>query len=429
MSPNKDLEDQFNVLFDEEEVEEQADAVEEVAAEVKFAEAEQKFTETEPKFVAAEPEFAEPQPEFVEAPEDPDEETVELDDTLLENQVEEDFLVEGVEDAIAADAKEEAAEADADEEGPEELLFEEEPDDQAETKDAVKQEESSDEELDIEELGELDVSDALDLDEEEEEEYIPRYKKRQEEENISPEDMKKEARRFWIFTAVIAVLVAAAVLFILYKREIIFAPAETTPVAVSTTQPTTPVQTTTELQTTTEAPTTSETPTTTEPTTEPPTETSEADLVVANYSNPFVVVDTDTLNIRATAEPAGQVVGYLARYAGGEVVGESGDWYEVQSGAVHGFVSKQFAKTGDDAIVLMKEHYVQGLRVTADSLNVRGGASTEAAIVGSVVKGAVFENLGLEGDFYKIQYNATTVGYVNKDFVTAGVYMLEANIN
>ena len=52
------------------------------------------------------------------------------------------------------------------------------------------------------------------------------------------------------------------------------------------------------------------------------------------------------------------------------------------------------------------------------AVNIRTSASTSSKKLGKGNLGAVFNYLGTEGDWYKIQYNTTTVGYVYKTFAT-----------
>ena len=53
------------------------------------------------------------------------------------------------------------------------------------------------------------------------------------------------------------------------------------------------------------------------------------------------------------------------------------------------------------------------------SVNVRAGAGTNTKKIGTAKKGAKFECLGKsdDGNWYKIQYNSTTVAYIHKDYI------------
>ena len=53
------------------------------------------------------------------------------------------------------------------------------------------------------------------------------------------------------------------------------------------------------------------------------------------------------------------------------------------------------------------------------SVNVRKGAGSSTAKIGEAKKGAQYTVLAVEGDWYKIQYSSSTVGYVHKSYVSA----------
>ncbi|MBR3036723.1 MAG: SH3 domain-containing protein, partial [Lachnospiraceae bacterium] len=254
--------------------------------------------------------------------------------------------------------------------------------------------------------------------------------------NRNPEptadDLKKESRNFWIFTAVVALLVAAAILFILWRRGIIFSdptetPAPSTTAAVSTEESTTLPVTSTEEPTTEEV--TTEEPTTEEVTTEEPTE-DPAEEVVLHYSNIFVVKadEANSLYVRDAGSPEGKVIGILYGFSGGEILGEEGDWYHVSSGSVTGYVSKNFVQTGDAAKELAKAHTALHAKVTADTLNVRSAPDTsdDGNIINTVLKGASLPYLATEGNFYKITDPNGNVGYVSTAFSDLGYYLDEA---
>ena len=272
--------------------------------------------------------------------------------------------------------------------------------------------------------------------EEEVEEKVPARKDRN---YPSADQMRKESIRFWIFTLIVALLVAAAVLFILNKRGIIdlkgmFAGQETT-----TTAPETEETTTTTAEETTTTTTAEETTTTAEETSaeeeettvseEETTETvpAETSSVKDNYTNMFVVAEGNyTLNIRAAATTDSAIVGIINEFGGGSILEQSGEWYHINSGSVDGYVKAEFVLTGEEAEAAAEAHASEKVKINADSINVRQAASTDAEILDSAVKGAVFAYLGEENGFYHIQFNATYEGYVSMDYASLGSYLEEA---
>lgn len=53
-----------------------------------------------------------------------------------------------------------------------------------------------------------------------------------------------------------------------------------------------------------------------------------------------------------------------------------------------------------------------------DSVNVRAGAGSNTAKLGTAKKGAKFKVLAVEGQWYKVQYTSTKVGYIHSDYIS-----------
>ena len=258
------------------------------------------------------------------------------------------------------------------------------------------------------------------------------------------EEMRQESIRFWTFTAIIALLVAAAVLFILYRRGIIGKhadePETTAPVVTSEEQPTseeltetepeetTPEETTEEVTETeaesqeTEAPVESE-----ETPAETPTEPEgDANAVLNNYENLFIILDTPTLNVRKAADPESDIVGTIDEFGGGSILEQVGDWYHITSGGIDGYVNAAYVKTGDEAKQAAVQHAAKRVKITADTLNVRTEPNTEADILDVAVKGVVYDLIDEVEGFYHVKYNYMYEGYVSKDFSVIDWYLAEA---
>ena len=232
--------------------------------------------------------------------------------------------------------------------------------------------------------------------------------------------MSSENLRFWIFTAIVALLVIAAVLFILYKRGIIFKHDETTP-AVTTLAPTEATQPTTlaPVETTTAAPEETTTAAPEETTTEVPEEVRE---VLNHYTNLFVVRDKvgDTevnyLNIRAQASPEANPIARIARYGGGEVLEDGAEWVKISSAGYVGYVKKEYVATGEEAKEMALQRADKYVRCTAENgLRIRSMPSTTGEIVTTVPNGAIMIYEGEENGFYHINYGDQFDGYVSAD--------------
>ena len=230
--------------------------------------------------------------------------------------------------------------------------------------------------------------------------------------------MSAENLRFWIFTAIVALLVIAAVLFILYKRGIIFNHDETTP-AQTTAAPTQPTEKTTlaPVETTTAAPeTTTEVE---ETTTEVPEEVRE---VLNHYEKLFVVRDkvgdneVNYLNIRAQASTESNPIARIARYGAGEILEEGEEWVKISSAGYTGYVKKEYIATGEEAEAMALEHADKYVRATAENgLRIRSMPSTNGEVVATVPNGAIMIYEGEEEGFYHINYGDQFDGYVSAD--------------
>ena len=430
---NREIDDQLNVLFDDlfdeeeaaEKAEEAADAVKDAAVKAE-APAEEAAESIENAAEAAE-EIPAAAAEEVQAAAAATEGIV--DDSGLENEARalnfNDLDPELFEDEDEAAVFEETVKK------PQEGSFEAEEEDIIPVKDKTGKLPAFEEE-DAEES-------EREADEEEADEYEVRAPRRKERgSQPTAEQLKKEYRHFWIFTAIVALVVAVAVLAILYFRGIIgFGNKETkapetttTPVQTeSTTKETEPTTTepttepTTESETETETESESET-TTEEETTEPTTEDPRR-AVLDNYENVFIA-NANTLNIRKEASTSSAVIGTMKMNDAGSILEMQGDWAHITSGGVDGYVAAEFIKTGEEAEKYAVENAKEAVRIEADTVNVRAGASTDTQIVGKAKKGATYDLIDQDSEgFYHIHFDDKDA-YVSSEFCTLSWFLKEA---
>ena len=145
------------------------------------------------------------------------------------------------------------------------------------------------------------------------------------------------------------------------------------------------------------------------------------------------------VNVRASASGLSKVVGYAYLGDTFKILGKTGSWYLIQyNNTTKAYIWSAYIKASKTSAA-----YVSANGTTATTpapgttatpttttptkvtianclyaVNVRASASTTSARVGKANLGATFNYLGKEGDWYKIQYNTTTVGYVYATFVT-----------
>lgn len=238
------------------------------------------------------------------------------------------------------------------------------------------------------------------------------------------EDLHKESVRFWVFTAVIAVLVIGAVLFILYSRGIlsnIFNKENETNPGITIESQNESDETESESESETESESESQTESQSE-------QEDDKESVLKHYENIFVSDGETVLRVRKEASTESKIIATLEQFAGGNILEQSGEWYHIQSGGINGYVKAEFVKTGEDAKKLALEHCEKRVVSNSDTLNVREKPSTEEGtkVLVTVTKGTNFAYLGEEGNFYKVKYGYDYEGYVSKDFTTYGYYLEEA---
>ena len=145
------------------------------------------------------------------------------------------------------------------------------------------------------------------------------------------------------------------------------------------------------------------------------------------------------VNVRASASGLSKLVGYAYLGDTFKILGKTGSWYYIQ----YNNTTKAYIWSAYISATKTTASYVSAngtstatpapgstptpttstpTKVTIANclyaVNVRAAASTTSTRIGKASLGATYTYLGKEGDWYKIQYNTTTVGYVYGTFVT-----------
>ncbi|MEN6338505.1 MAG: Ig-like domain-containing protein, partial [Clostridiaceae bacterium] len=139
------------------------------------------------------------------------------------------------------------------------------------------------------------------------------------------------------------------------------------------------------------------------------------------------------VNVRASASGLGKLVGYA--YVGDtfHILGKTGSWYYIQyNNTTKGYIWSSYlkaTKTSAGYTSAATSTSTTGGTATPTStptkvtivnclyaVNVRTSASTTSTRLGKASLGVTYTYLATEGDWYKIQYTTTTVGYVYNTF-------------
>ncbi len=147
---------------------------------------------------------------------------------------------------------------------------------------------------------------------------------------------------------------------------------------------------------------------------EPEAESEYADLAIADV-NGYV-------NVRTQPDTESEVVGKIYDGAVAQVLstveGEGGDWFQIVSGSVEGYIKAEFFLYGDAAAAVIDEYVTRYAVVLADRLNVRKEPDLQASRVGYLDNGERAKILEDGGDWLKVQYAGDAAGYVAAEYVT-----------
>jgi L,D-peptidoglycan transpeptidase YkuD (ErfK/YbiS/YcfS/YnhG family) len=127
-------------------------------------------------------------------------------------------------------------------------------------------------------------------------------------------------------------------------------------------------------------------------------------------------VTASTLNVRSGAGTSYASIGSVTKGQKLSVVSKSGSWYKINYNGRTGYVSSDYVQASGTGTTPPAESTTY--TVTASTLNVRSGAGTSYASIGSVTKGQKLSVVSKSGSWYKINYNGRT-GYVSSDYVQA----------
>ncbi|MEW4267167.1 SH3 domain-containing protein [Priestia megaterium] len=124
-------------------------------------------------------------------------------------------------------------------------------------------------------------------------------------------------------------------------------------------------------------------------------------------------VTASKLNVRSGAGTNYGIIGSVVKDQTLSVVSKSGSWYKINYNGRTGYVSSDYVQSSGTATSPAESITYT---VTASTLNVRSGAGTNYASIGSVTKGQKLSVVSKSGSWYKINYNGRT-GYVSSDYV------------
>ena len=162
---------------------------------------------------------------------------------------------------------------------------------------------------------------------------------------------------------------------------------------------------------------------------------SSSYLTITKYSTPEVVKQTGyvynlngtLLNVRPQPSTSQAAIGTLSEGKTVVIIGETGNWYEIEFNGSTAYVSKDYISLSAPTPEVVKQTgYVYNLNGTL--LNVRPQPSTSQAAIGKLSEGETVVIIGETGNWYEIEFNGSTA-YVSKDYVTLTAPQLHPDAN
>ena len=98
--------------------------------------------------------------------------------------------------------------------------------------------------------------------------------------------------------------------------------------------------------------------------------------------------------------------------------GEDGEWFQIISGNVEGYIKAEYFLYGENAAAVIDDYVTRYAVVAADRLNVREAPDLGAKRIGYIDNGERLQMLEDQGEWLKVQYTEGISGYVASEYVT-----------
>lgn len=135
------------------------------------------------------------------------------------------------------------------------------------------------------------------------------------------------------------------------------------------------------------------------------------------FKDKFMVNISETLNVRALADPNSEIVGKLYAGSGGEVLEKGTEWSKISSGNVVGYVSNQYIVFDEEAEAVANQVCPWVATVNTDTLRVRKDASLDSGTWGLVSTGQTFTVTSFLEGWITIDFEGNT-GYLSLEYIT-----------
>lgn len=128
------------------------------------------------------------------------------------------------------------------------------------------------------------------------------------------------------------------------------------------------------------------------------------------------------LRLRKANNTSSAILDYLDNGQSFDIIGKSGEWYNISVKGISGYVYKDYVKVAQGNVTVQatpavtQEDKVGTVVVTGENLRFRSEPSTNSAVLGYFMNGQSVRIIGTSGDWYKINYNGK-IGYAHKNYI------------
>ncbi|MDF2610359.1 MAG: hypothetical protein K0R92_1833 [Lachnospiraceae bacterium] len=139
------------------------------------------------------------------------------------------------------------------------------------------------------------------------------------------------------------------------------------------------------------------------------------------YANLGISIAENYVNIRKEPNTESEVVGKLYKGCATDILAREGEWVQIQSGNVKGYINAEFLAIGEEAESLIDDYATKYATINTETLFVREKPNTEATITTMVPLGETFMVLKENEGWAKIMIDEDETGFVSKDYITIDV--------
>ena len=132
------------------------------------------------------------------------------------------------------------------------------------------------------------------------------------------------------------------------------------------------------------------------------------------------------LNIRNQPDLEGEVIGKLYPDSVGEIIGEEGEWLQISSGTVNGYIKAEYVLRGEEGARKAEEVGERQAKVEAVTLRLREAATTEARTVELLPQEEILHVQEEETEGWIKVASEAAEGYVSADYVEVYTIYQEA---